>query len=1090
MKKVTVTLIISFFLTIICFLLYSRVPYRIPEKVKIKELPFLLNTNFDYLWYYINKKSTGTTTKTKKMWARYVKTEQGYELEDDDVQGQLFELADEKLSRYQSHPLRYRTMKGHLYIESPYNLSIGDSLIESYTGEGYPLTIKRNSPQIRIQEPSGNQEYYIEVDTDILTLKGNNNKINIDEGSSQIKLETSQTTYEFENHNLDITNDGGQTINIWDSNNTTEPLFKITTPAWYPTEGNGNPKATVFEGKESRIQFKNYLAITNNLPDPSGENDEYIVYIGGDGFSAYLGYINADDKFYVYTDGSSKISGSLGLGKKPSSKFDFVKSTIKEPYNAYGIANYLVTFSTWSGEGASSKNWYSGDNRNLYLLVNPYYNIGIGGEGSKYFDRRWYGNKQPAARIHIFTDKAHTQYNWQNAFRIEGSSNSIMLGWGTNGHSYLRGIEGAHSNIYIQDKASLGSVAIGTNTIQGKVNIIGDTYINGVLISTYGVISGTATFSQNSDKLDDYDSSDFLFLNQSSTQTIISGIPLLNNTPFGNADLKSFVNKEYVDLAVTSAVTSLGASYYMYDEDDATGYKTCYLNPSTGTETYIEKASLTDNDYIGGWISAGDEAPQKLLKGVYNWYLTAEKTTGTQDLRIYWVLVERKSDTTEVVISTSSNSNLITDKEAYLIPLQLDEDYIPDTGSRIVGKLYADVSGNGNAPTIRVYYQGNTSSRWEIPANSEIFQNIFVPYENAKKDIDLNERQITNVSTITFADGTFMTSTSTFGGAGEETDPIFTSSAPITYLFKNEKANDSDKLNGRNYDAFVDTYTFQEIGGEKVFNAITMNGELQGDGNLLEDFSISALKLVDVLDANGFKIINHSTSPTSNSDVSTKGYTDYAIRQATVSLISTDGLSANWDAGDYQIHISTIRADGSKGLYLLDDGGNGIYVEDGGEVGIGTTNPNELLVVGDDIGYVTGNNAIVIGQSGNTRPVLIIGNDSNNYGIIGFNKALDNTNPPLVFTTKESGNFYENTLVIKTGNVGIGDTSPSYKLDVTGDIHCTGKLTSDGGNDPPYVLYNYETRQSIIERVKKEVTPDKLNGAVMFYNGEANRMTG
>ncbi|MCD6450682.1 MAG: hypothetical protein J7L34_09295, partial [Thermotogaceae bacterium] len=49
-------------------------------------------------------------------------------------------------------------------------------------------------------------------------------------------------------------------------------------------------------------------------------------------------------------------------------------------------------------------------------------------------------------------------------------------------------------------------------------------------------------------------------------------------------------------------------------------------------------------------------------------------------------------------------------------------------------------------------------------------------------------------------------------------------------------------------------------------------------------------------------------------------------------------------------------------------------------------------------------------------------------------------------------------------------------------------LTSDGGNDPPYILYNYETRKSIIERVKQEVTPDKLNGAVMFYNGEASRM--
>jgi len=144
---------------------------------------------------------------------------------------------------------------------------------------------------------------------------------------------------------------------------------------------------------------------------------------------------------------------------------------------------------------------------------------------------------------------------------------------------------------------------------------------------------------------------------------------LLNTTPTGNSDIKSLVNKEYVDLAVTS----LGGSYYMYDEDDATGYKTCYLAPSSDAETYIEKSSLSDDDYIGGWISASGEEPAKLLKGVYNWYLTLEKTTGQKTLRVYWKLIERKSNGDEVVIATSSNSNIITDKEAYLVPLQLDE---------------------------------------------------------------------------------------------------------------------------------------------------------------------------------------------------------------------------------------------------------------------------------------------------------------------------------------------------------------------------------------------------------------------------------
>jgi len=217
----------------------------------------------------------------------------------------------------------------------------------------------------------------------------------------------------------------------------------------------------------------------------------------------------------------------------------------------------------------------------------------------------------------------------------------------------------------------------------------------------------------------------------------------LTTTPTGSVDIKSLVNKEYVDLAVTS----LGATYYMYDEDDATGYKTCYLDPSSDAETYIEKSGLADDDYIGGWISAVGEAPSKLLKGVYDWYLTLEKT-GTKTLRVYWKLVERKSNGDEVVIATSSNSNEIDTKANYLVPLQLDDDYIPDSGSRIVGKLYADVSGGGSAPTIRVYYQGNTSSRWEIPANSEIFKTIFIPYDGAVKDVNLGSYDLTTTGTI------------------------------------------------------------------------------------------------------------------------------------------------------------------------------------------------------------------------------------------------------------------------------------------------------------------------------------------------------
>lgn len=79
-------------------------------------------------------------------------------------------------------------------------------------------------------------------------------------------------------------------------------------------------------------------------------------------------------------------------------------------------------------------------------------------------------------------------------------------------------------------------------------------------------------------------------------------------------------------------------------------------------------------------------------------------------------------------------------------------------------------------------------------------------------------------------------------------------------------------------------------------------------------------------------------------------------------------------------------------------------------------------------------------------------------------------------------------LIIKdNGKVGIGTNTPAYTLHVVGDIYCTGKLTSVGGNDPPYVLFNSETRKSITARVSQEVPLDKQNGAVLFWNMETNQ---
>ncbi len=51
----------------------------------------------------------------------------------------------------------------------------------------------------------------------------------------------------------------------------------------------------------------------------------------------------------------------------------------------------------------------------------------------------------------------------------------------------------------------------------------------------------------------------------------------------------------------------------------------------------------------------------------------------------------------------------------------------------------------------------------------------------------------------------------------------------------------------------------------------------------------------------------------------------------------------------------------------------------------------------------------------------------------------------------------------------------------------SGKITTTGGVDPPYVSFEMETRKSIAERVAKEIPKEKQNQAIQFCNEETNQ---
>jgi len=122
-------------------------------------------------------------------------------------------------------------------------------------------------------------------------------------------------------------------------------------------------------------------------------------------------------------------------------------------------------------------------------------------------------------------------------------------------------------------------------------------------------------------------------------------------------------------------------------------------------------------------------------------------------------------------------------------------------------------------------------------------------------------------------------------------------------------------------------------------------------------------------------------------------------------------------------------------------------VNDAGNVGIGTTTPATLLHVSG-----AGGETLRVTGTSNTNPYLTIVDAG---GVTAFFQAAKAANSVLLgSTTNHLLAFYTNNTermqITAGGNVGIGTTSPGYKLDVNGNTNVSGNITASGTINAKY----------------------------------------
>lgn len=199
------------------------------------------------------------------------------------------------------------------------------------------------------------------------------------------------------------------------------------------------------------------------------------------------------------------------------------------------------------------------------------------------------------------------------------------------------------------------------------------------------------------------------------------GIPLATGTIFNfrGADVQATISGSVVDIYVSGSSQGATSNIYFLTSGSAGigSYDLMTVSFPTGNFSFYQSAISATGTIIQTWITeSGQPNTAFISDGIYHLHVHATRTAGTQATKLLYQLFKRTSGGVETLLVTSELSPAIpTSEQEFDLETFFGEQQL-DTTDRLLVKIYGVPSGGGSTPTIQLKAEGNTLSRFEIPA--------------------------------------------------------------------------------------------------------------------------------------------------------------------------------------------------------------------------------------------------------------------------------------------------------------------------------------------------------------------------------------